>query len=181
MEEHFKSLHLQIQFDCNAIARETRRGKGNFIVTSDDVVACLASAKLLDYAGGLSPGPSGYPDMSEVDATGNLFLGTLDGRIKVYVDPFATTASNKQFYVAGYKGSTPYDAGLFYTPYIPLEYFQAIDPKTFQPRMAFKTRFGFVANPYVRINPNQAGVGDGQNLTGSRNQYYRRVLIQNLR
>lgn len=177
--EHFKGLHLQIQFDCNAIAKETRRGKGNFLIVSDDVAACLASAKLLDYSSGLTnPGVPGYPNVSDIDATGNLYAGTLDGRIKVYVDPFGANYSEKQYYVAGYKGSHPYDAGLFYCPYVPLEFLRAQDPDTFQPRIAFKTRYGLIANPYV-VKGN--GTPDADDLTASRNHYYRRVLINSLR
>ena len=180
--EQIKGLLLQIFFDCNAIARETRRGKGNFVIASDDVVAALAAEKLLDYHSGLSPGPNGYPNLADVDATGNLFMGTLDGRIKVYVDPFAANYSDKQFYVAGYKGTNPYDAGLFYCPYIPLEFFQALQPDEFQPRIGFKTRYGLVSNPFVRTGGNQlSGSPDGQRLTPNSNQYYRRVLIDSLR
>lgn len=184
MVERFKGLHLQMQYDCNAIARTTRRGKGNFVVVSDDTAAALASAKVLDYSSGLNTPAlnnldvKNYPNLADIDATGNLFVGTLDGRIKVYVDPFGANNSTTQYYVAGYKGSHPYDAGLFYCPYIPLEFLKAQDPNTFQPRIAFKTRYGLIANPYVVKSD---GTPDGDSLTSNRNQYYRRTLIPSLR
>ena len=173
--EKFKGLMFQIERDANAIAQQTRRGKGNFIMTSADVASALAMSGVLDYSSGLTG--AGGPSIGEVDDTGNLLVGTMNGRIKVYVDPYSANVSNSHFYVAGYKGSSPYDAGLFYCPYVPLQMLRSIDPNTFQPKIGFKTRYGMVANPFVT----QAnGTPDQETLTASRNQYYRRVLVKNL-
>ena len=173
--EKFKGLMFQIERDANAIAQQTRRGKGNFILTSADVASALAMSGTLDYSSGLTG--AGGPSIGEVDDTGNLLVGTMNGRIKVYVDPYSANVSNTHFYVAGYKGSSPYDAGLFYCPYVPLQMLRSIDPSTFQPKIGFKTRYGMVANPFV-VQSN--GTPDAEALTANRNQYYRRVRVANL-
>ena len=172
--EKFKGLMFQIERDANAIAQETRRGKGNFIITSADVASALAMSGTLDYSSGLSG--AGGPSIGEVDDTGNLLVGTMNGRIKVYVDPYSANVSNTHYYVVGYKGSSPYDAGLFYCPYVPLQMLRSIDPETFQPKIGFKTRYGMVANPFV-LN---GGSPDAEALTHNKNQYYRRVRVANL-
>ena len=173
--EKFKGLMFQIERDANAIAQQTRRGKGNFIITSADVASALAMSGTLDYSSGLTG--AGGPSIGEVDDTGNLLVGTMNGRIKVFVDPYSANVSNTHYYVAGYKGSSPYDSGLFYCPYVPLQMLRSIDPETFQPKIGFKTRYGMVANPFVT----QAnGTPDAEALTHNRNQYYRRVRVANL-
>jgi len=173
--EKFKGLMFQIERDANAIAQETRRGKGNFIITSADVASALAMSGTLDYTSGLTG--AGGPSIGEVDDTGNLLVGTINGRIKVFVDPYSANVSDSHYYVVGYKGSSPYDAGLFYCPYVPLQMVRSIGPDTFQPKIGFKTRYGMVANPFVR---KANGDPDAEALTASRNQYYRRVMVQNL-
>ena len=173
--EKFKGLMFQIERDCNAIAQETRRGKGNFIITSADVASALAMSGTLDYSSGLTG--AGGPSIGEVDDTGNLLVGTMNGRIKVFVDPYSANVSSNHYYVVGYKGTSPYDAGLFYCPYVPLQMVRSIGPDTFQPKIGFKTRYGMVANPFV-VQSN--GTPDAEALTASRNQYYRRVRIENL-
>jgi hypothetical protein len=169
--ERFKGLLFNIERDANVIAQDTRRGKANFIICSADVASALAMSGVLDYTPALST------DLN-VDDTGNTFAGTLNGRYKVYIDPYsANTGSASQFYVAGYKGSSAYDAGIFYCPYVPLQMVRAIDPATFQPKIGFKTRYGMIANPFVT----QAnGTTDADTFTASRNQYYRRVKVTNL-
>jgi len=173
--EKFKGLMFQIERDCNAIAQQTRRGKGNFIITSADVASALAMSGTLDYSSGLTG--AGGPSIGEVDDTGNLLVGTMNGRIKVFVDPYSANVSNTHYYVAGYKGTSPYDSGLFYCPYVPLQMLRSIDPSTFQPKIGFKTRYGMVANPFV-VQSN--GTPDAEALTANRNQYYRRVRVANL-
>ena len=173
--EKFKGLMFQVERDANAIAQQTRRGKGNFIITSADVASALAMSGTLDYSSGLSG--AGGPSIGEVDDTGNLLVGTMNGRIKVYVDPYSANVSSNHYYVVGYKGSSPYDAGLFYCPYVPLQMLRSIDPSTFQPKIGFKTRYGMVSNPFVEAS---AGTPDAESLTASKNQYYRRVLVKNL-
>ena len=169
--ERFKGLLFNIERDANVIAQDTRRGKGNFIICSSDVASAMAMAGTLDYTPALSTNLN-------VDDTGNTFAGTLNGRFKVYVDPYsANTGSAAQFYVVGYKGTSAYDAGLFYCPYVPLQMVRAIDPSTFQPKIGFKTRYGMIANPYVMQSN---GTTDGDTFTASRNQYYRRVKVSNL-
>jgi len=169
--ERFKGLLFNIERDANVIAQDTRRGKGNFIICSSDVASALAMAGVLDYTPALNTNLN-------VDDTGNTFAGILNGRYKVYIDPYsANTGAASQFYVAGYKGSSAYDAGLFYCPYVPLQMVRAIDPNTFQPKIGFKTRYGMIANPYVT----QAnGTTDGDTFTADRNQYYRAVKVSNL-
>jgi len=173
--EKFKGLMFQIERDANAIAQETRRGKGNFIICSADVASALAMSGTLDYSSGLTS--AGGPSIGEVDDTGNLLVGTMNGRIKVYVDPYSANVSDSHYYVAGYKGTSAYDAGLFYCPYVPLQMLRSIDPATFQPKIGFKTRYGMVANPFVL---NGSGAPDAEALTFNRNQYYRRVRVENL-
>ena len=173
--EKFKGLMFQVERDANAIAQQTRRGKGNFIITSADVASALAMSGTLDYTSGLSG--AGGPSIGEVDDTGNLLVGTMNGRIKVFVDPYSANVSANQFYVVGYKGTSPYDAGVFYCPYVPLQMLRSIDPGTFQPKIGFKTRYGMVSNPFVE---SVAGTPDAEQLTANVNQYYRRVLVKNL-
>ena len=169
--ERFKGLLFNIERDANVIAQDTRRGKGNFIICSSDVASALSMAGVLDYAPALDTNLN-------VDDTGNSFAGVLNGRYKVYVDPYsANTGAASQFYVAGYKGTSPYDAGLFYCPYVPLQMVRAIDPSTFQPKIGFKTRYGMIANPYV---VDGSGNTDGDTFTADRNQYYRSVKVSNL-
>ena len=169
--ERFKGLLFNIERDANVIAQDTRRGKGNFIICSSDVASALSMAGVLDYTPALDTNLN-------VDDTGNTFAGVLNGRYKVYVDPYsANTGAASQFYVAGYKGTSPYDAGLFYCPYVPLQMVRAIDPSTFQPKIGFKTRYGMIANPFV---VDGSGNTDGDTFTADRNQYYRSVKVTNL-
>ena len=166
---------FQVERDANAIAQQTRRGKGNFIITSADVASALAMSGTLDYSSGLTG--AGGPSIGEVDDTGNLLVGTINGRIKVFVDPFSANVSDTHYYVVGYKGTSPYDAGLFYCPYVPLQMVRSIGPDTFQPKIGFKTRYGMVANPFV-VKAN--GTPDAEALGAGLNQYYRRVRVANL-
>ena len=169
--ERFKGLLFNIERDANVIAQDTRRGKGNFIICSSDVASALSMAGVLDYAPALDTNLN-------VDDTGNTFAGVLNGRYRVYVDPYsANTGAASQFYVVGYKGTSPYDAGLFYCPYVPLQMVRAIDPSTFQPKIGFKTRYGMIANPYVTQSD---GTTDADTFTADRNQYYRSVKVTNL-
>jgi hypothetical protein len=164
--EKFKGLLFQIERDANAIAQQTRRGKGNFIICSSDVASALAMAGVLDYAPALSTNLN-------VDEASTTFAGVLNGRYKVYVDPFSANQSATQFFTVGYKGTSAFDAGLFYCPYVPLQLVRAVDPNTFQPKIGFKTRYGMVANPFVSLD----GTGG---LTANENYYYRRVAVTNL-
>ena len=166
--ERFRGLSFQIERECNAIAKETRRGKGNFIICDSDTAAALA------MSGFMSLSPAIAPQLN-VDDTQATFAGILSGKIRVYIDPYAPLGAN--FFVAGYKGESPYDAGIFYCPYVPLQMVRAVDPNTFQPRVAFKTRYGVVANPFVLNSSNQP---DGETLSSGRNQYYRLTAISNL-
>ena len=166
--EKFKGLIFQIERDANAIAQQTRRGKGNIIICSADVASALTMAGVLDYTPALNANLN-------VDDTGNLFAGTLQGKYKVYIDPYSANTSNTQYYVAGYKGSSPYDAGLFYCPYVPLQMVRAVGQDSFQPRIGFKTRYGIVANPFAE----GADRGYGA-LRVNSNVYYRRVAVKNL-
>jgi hypothetical protein len=146
--EKFKGLLFQIERDANAIAQRTRRGKGNTILCSADVASALTMAGVLDYTPALNSNLN-------VDDTGNTFAGTLMGKFKVYIDPYAAnlTSANgtpgNQYYVVGYKGTSPYDAGLFYCPYVPLQMVRAVGENNFQPKIGFKTRYGMVANPFA--------------------------------
>ena len=165
MVEKFKGLLFQIEREANQIGKETRRGKGNILMTSSDIASALQMAGVLDYA------PSMSTDLN-VDDTGNTFAGVLNGRFRVYIDPYATTQATNYF-VCGYKGSSAYDAGLFYCPYVPLQMVRAVGENSFQPKIGFKTRYGMVSNPFA----NSGGAGA---LTYNANIYYRRVLVTNL-
>jgi hypothetical protein len=174
--ERFKGLMFQIERDANVIAQQTRRGRGNFIVCSSDVAAALAMTGKLDYGTGLQGN-----DAISMDDTGNTFAGTLNGRFKVFIDPYsANINSASQFVVVGYKGSSAYDAGIFYCPYIPLQMVRAIDPSSFQPKIGFKTRYGMVSNPFVTTNGLQTGAADQDTFTSNINHYYRRMKVTNL-
>ena len=166
--EKFKGLLFQIERDATQIAQRTRRGKGNTILCSADVASALTMAGLLDYTPALNANLN-------VDDTGNTFAGTLAGKFKVYIDPFAANNAADQYYVVGYKGSSPYDAGLFYCPYVPLQMVRAVGQDTFQPKIGFKTRYGIVANPFAEGT--DQGLG---RLRANTNRYYRRVKVQNL-
>ena len=183
--EKFKGLMFQIERDANAIARETRRGKGNMIMCSADVASALAMAGALDYA----PAIEGNNRLA-VDETGNTFAGILNGRYRVYIDPYATITrggaaasgnSGNQYYVIGYKGSSPYDAGLFYCPYVPLQMVRSVGQDDFQPRIGFKTRYGVVLNPFAKGYDSTLTNSDPQAAANlSTNVYYRRVSVANL-
>ena len=168
--EKFKGLLFQIERDMNAIGHETRRGKGNILICSADVASALSMAGVLDYTPALAGNSNLLPDDNS-----STLAGTLNGRIKVYVDPYSANVSDRHFYVAGYKGSSAYDAGLFYCPYVPLQMVRAVGQDTFQPKIGFKTRYGMVANPFAE-GTDQGG-GD---LDPNKNRYYRRVLVANL-
>ena len=168
--EKFKGLIFQIERDANAIAQRTRRGKGNMILCSADVASALTMAGVLDYTPALNANLN-------VDDTGNTFAGVLAGKYKVYIDPYSANVSADQYYVAGYKGSSPYDAGLFYCPYVPLQMVRAVGENTFQPKIGFKTRYGIVANPFAE---GAAPVTNPGRLQTNANRYYRRVKVQNL-
>ena len=180
MVEKFKGLMMHIERDANSIAKGTRRGKGNIIITSSDVASALQMAGVLDYA------PAMSTDLN-VDEASNTFAGVLNGRYKVYVDPFAAKNA-AEYYTVGYKGASPMDAGIFYCPYVPLQMVRAVDSASFQPRIAFKTRYGMVANPFAEGGAaagNGTGVGSGRltNLLTSNphlNEYYRKCRIANL-
>ena len=169
--EKFKGLIFQIERDANAIAQRTRRGKGNMILCSADVASALTMAGVLDYTPALNANLN-------VDDTGNTFAGVLAGKYKVYIDPYSANVSADQYYVAGYKGSSPYDAGLFYCPYVPLQMVRAVGENTFQPKIGFKTRYGIVSNPFAEGSASD-GTGLGRLKTNS-NRYYRRVKVKNL-
>jgi len=170
MVEKVKGLAFQIEREANTIAKTTRRGKGNVLIVSSDVASALAMAGILDYQSALQSQVS-----LTVDDTGNTFAGTLFGRIKVYIDPYAPTSSSSEFAVVGYKGSNAYDAGLFYCPYVPLQMVRAVDTTNFQPKIGFKTRYGLVANPFAEGTTQGVGA-----LTVLANNYYRAFKIQNL-
>jgi hypothetical protein len=167
MVEKFKGLLFQIERECNQIAKQTRRGKGNIIICSSDVASALQMAGVLDYA------PALNTNSLNIDDTGNTFAGVINGRIKVYIDPYAGT----NYLVVGYKGSNPYDAGLFYCPYVPLQMVRAVDPGSFQPKIGFKTRYGMAPNPFAK---GTATADVNAVLEQDSNKYYRRVLISNL-
>ena len=170
MVEKVKGLAFQIEREANTIAKTTRRGKGNIIIVSSDVASAFAMAGLLDYNSALQSQVN-----LTVDDTGNTFAGTMFGRIKVYIDPYATTNATSEFAVVGYKGSNAYDAGIFYCPYVPLQMVRAVDTGTFQPKIGFKTRYGIVANPFAEGTSKGAGA-----LTGLSNNYYRAFKITNI-
>jgi hypothetical protein len=166
--EKFKGLMFQIEREANAIGQQTRRGRGNIIITSADVASALAMAGVLDYSSALT----GKNNLT-VDDTSTTFAGILNGKYKVYVDPYTANVSANQFFVVGYKGTSAFDAGLFYCPYVPLQMVRAVDPNSFQPKIGFKTRYGLVANPFVSLD----GTGG---LTANENYYYRKVQVTNL-
>jgi hypothetical protein len=172
--EKFKGLLFQIERDANAIAQRTRRGKGNIILCSADVASALTMAGVLDYTPALNANLN-------VDDTGNTFAGVLQGKYRVYIDPYSAnlTSANatpgNQYYVVGYKGSSPYDAGIFYCPYVPLQMVRAVGENSFQPKIGFKTRYGLVANPFAEGSAQGLGA-----LTVNQNRYYRRVAVKNL-
>jgi len=174
--EKFKGLIYQIERDCNHIGIETRRGKGNILLCSADVASALSMAGVLDYA------PSMSTNLS-VDPTGNTFAGTINGRIKVFIDPYASTATaGGDWYVAGYRGSSAFDAGLFYCPYVPLQMVRAVSEDTFQPRIAFKTRYGMALNPMAEslANATTAITDPTDADAAGKNTYYRRARVSNL-
>lgn len=158
--EKFKGLMFQIEREANAVYQQTRRGRGNFIVCSADVASALAMAGVLDYAPALSTNLN-------VDEASSTYAGVLNGKYKVFVDPYAANLAVNQFMMVGYKGTSAFDAGAFYCPYVPLQLYRATDPATFQPKIAFRTRYGFVANPFTSISADQ-------------NVYFRKVIVTNL-
>ena len=162
--ERFKGLMFQIERDANQIAKETRRGKGNFIICSSDVASAMAAAGILDFAPAIQAS-------LQVDDTGNTFAGVLNGRYKVFIDPYAT----EDFYVVGYKGSSSFDAGIYYAPYVPLQLYKTVDSETFQPKLGFKTRYGLTAAPFAQGLEKGAGA-----LTANSNVYFRRVNVKNI-
>ena len=170
--EKFKGLIFHIERECNAIAKATRRGKGNVLIVSSDVASAMAMAGVLSYTPQLSA------DLT-VDDTGNTFVGMLHGRIKVYIDPyFGGSANGDELVTVGYKGNSPFDAGMFYCPYVPLQMVRAIGQDTFQPKIGFKTRYGMVANPFATDNGD--GVVGDRNTSGQANKYYRIFRVRNL-
>jgi len=164
--EKFKGLMFQVEREANQIAKDTRRGKGNIIICSSDVASALQMAGVLDYA------PALNSNNLNVDDTGATFAGVLNGRIRVYIDPYAAGGN---YMTVGYKGASAFDAGLFYCPYVPLQMVRAVDQSTFQPKIGFKTRYGMVANPFAGGETASLGV-----LTKDQNVYYRRVLVTNI-
>jgi hypothetical protein len=166
--ERFKGLMFQVERDANVIAQETRRGKGNILICSSDVASALQMAGILDYAPALN-------NSLNVDDTGNTFAGTLNGRYKVYIDPYASNNTAAQYYTVGYKGTSPYDAGMFYCPYVPLQMVRAVGEDTFQPKIGFKTRYGLVRNPFAESSAQTSDTGTDQS-----NIYYRMVKVSNL-
>jgi Major capsid protein Gp23 len=165
--ERFRGLMFQIEREANVIAKDTRRGKGNFIICSSDVASALTMGGFLQ----LTPAPA---TQLEVDDTGNTFAGILNGKMRVYIDPYSSSTQN--FVCVGYRGASPYDAGIFYCPYVPLQMVRAVDPDTFQPKIGFKTRYGMVQNPFVRSGGNPVG----SQLTENVNQYYRLFAVTNI-
>jgi hypothetical protein len=165
--EKFKGLMFQLERESNAIAKATRRGKGNVLICSSDVASALQMAGVLDYTPALS-------NNLQVDDTGNTFAGVLNGRIKVYIDPYFAATSGTHYATIGYKGTSAFDAGLFYCPYVPLQMVRAVGQDTFQPKIGFKTRYGMVANPFA------TSAGDGALAFANKNIYYRRIAISNL-
>ena len=175
--ERFKGLMFQVEREANTIAQRTRRGKGNILITSSDVASALQMAGVLDYTPALN-------NNLNIDDTGNTFAGVLNGKFKVYIDPYAANlASNasptKQYYVVGYKGTSPYDAGLFYCPYVPLQMVRAVGQDNFQPKIGFKTRYGMVANPFAGASASGNITADGVGAINA-NRYYRRVQVKNI-
>ena len=172
--ERFKGLMFQLERDANRIAQRTRRGKGNMIICSSDVASALQMAGVLDYTPALN-------NNLNVDDTGNTFAGVLNGRFKVYIDPYSANSSASQYYVVGYKGTSPYDAGMFYCPYVPLQMVRAVGQDTFQPKIGFKTRYGLIANPFAETGAASGAVTAVENAgSANSNRYYRRVQVANL-
>jgi len=171
--EKFKGLMYQLERDANAIGQQTRRGKGNIILCSADVASALQMAGVLDYAPALNTNLN-------VDDTGNTFAGVLNGKFRVYVDPYAANVSASQYYVIGYKGTSPYDSGLFYCPYVPLQMVRAVGQNSFQPKIGFKTRYGMVQNPFATSAGTGALDTSGAVAAGAQNEYYRRVKVTNI-
>jgi len=167
--ERFKGMIFQIEREANQIAKDTRRGKGNILICSSDVASALQMAGVLDYTPALSTNLN-------VDDTGNTFAGVLNGRIRVYIDPYFSSASGNQYMTVGYKGSSAFDAGLFYCPYVPLQMVRAVGENTFQPKIGFKTRYGMVANPFAK----GGSAGNGSISFADKNVYYRLVAVSNL-
>jgi len=171
--ERFKGLMFQVEREANSIAQRTRRGKGNILITSSDVASALQMAGVLDYAPALN-------NNLNVDDTGNTFAGILNGRYKVYIDPYSANSTAKQYFVVGYKGSSQYDAGIFYCPYVPLQMVRAVGQDTFQPKIGFKTRYGIQANPFAEAGAStQNAVINGAGSANA-NRYYRKVQVANL-
>ena len=176
--EKFKGLMFQIERDANAIGQQTRRGKGNMIICSADVASALQMAGVLDYTPALN-------NNLNVDDTSTTFAGVMNGRYKVYVDPYSANVAANQYYVAGYKGTSPYDAGFFYCPYVPLQMVRAVGENTFQPKIGFKTRYGMAANPFAAAGAAAdgfpaSGLNSDASLDANTNAYYRRVKVNNL-
>ena len=171
--EKFKGLMFAIERDANAIGQQTRRGKGNMIICSADVASALQMAGVLDYTPALN-------NNLNVDDTSTTFAGVMNGRYKVYVDPYSANVAASQYYVVGYKGTSPYDAGLFYCPYVPLQMVRAVGESSFQPKIGFKTRYGMAANPFARAGAEAANTAATISLAASTNAYYRRVKVTNL-
>jgi len=176
--EKFKGLMFQIERDANAIGQQTRRGKGNMIICSADVASALQMAGVLDYTPALN-------NNLNVDDTSTTFAGVMNGRFKVYVDPYSANVAANQYYVAGYKGTSPYDAGFFYCPYVPLQMVRAVGENTFQPKIGFKTRYGMAANPFAAAGAASdgfpaSGLNSDASIDANVNSYYRRVKVNNL-
>jgi len=173
--EKFKGLMFQIERDANAIGQQTRRGKGNMLIVSADVASALQMAGVLDYTPALN-------NNLAVDDTSSTFAGTMNGRFKVYVDPYSANVAASQYYVCGYKGTSPYDAGFFYCPYVPLQMVRAVGENSFQPKIGFKTRYGLAANPFAAAGAVAAGdtVNTDASLDANTNAWYRRVKVTNL-
>jgi len=173
--EKFKGLMFAIERDANAIGQETRRGKGNMVICSADVASALQMAGVLDYTPALS-------NNLNVDDTTTTFAGVMNGRYKVYVDPYSANVAASQYYVVGYKGTSPYDAGFFYCPYVPLQMVRAVGENSFQPKIGFKTRYGLAANPFAAKGAVAAGdtVNSDASLDANTNAWYRRVKVTNL-
>ena len=178
--ERWRGLMFQIEREANVIAKQTRRGKGNVIICDSDTASALAMGGFLNVSPALNVN-------LDIDDTGNTFAGVLNGKFKVYIDPYATAASTAfsaniptNYVCVGYRGSNPYDAGLFYCPYVPLQMVRAVGENTFQPKIGFKTRYGLVSNPFVTTNGAHNGTPDGETLTVRKNQYYRIFRVLNL-
>jgi hypothetical protein len=173
--EKFKGLMFAIERDANAVGQQTRRGKGNMLIVSADVASALNMAGVLDYTPALN-------NNLNVDDTSTTFAGVMNGRFKVYVDPYSANVAASQYYVCGYKGTSPYDAGFFYCPYVPLQMVRAVGESSFQPKIGFKTRYGLAANPFAAAGAAAAGdtVNTDASLDANTNAWYRRVKVTNL-